>query len=170
VLFLGTLPGPLLTVALSTLGLLSQLSRPTVSLLDRLPGIPVFASVDRNPTTEADPDIMIVRPDAALMGIIATWTRDELKRQFQQRAEPPRLVILDLDFSSDLDIMSLDVLAKLDKYLAEQRSRLWLANVHAGVRDMLDRAESVHSLGRIPRYRSVDDARAAFRAEASDRS
>ena len=165
VLLLGILPGLLVTVGLSVVILLGRLSRPMVAVLGRLPGTPHFARIDRFPAADAHPDIMVVRPDAPLMSINAAWIRYELRQQFQRRSAKSKLVILDLEFTADLDITSIDVLARLDASLAEQGSILWLANLHAGVRDMLDRGEGVDSVSRIPRYPSVDEAQSAYLAD-----
>ncbi len=170
VLFLGILPGLLMTAGLSLIVVVERFSRPRVSVLGRLPGSAVFGSVDRYPAAETQPDVAIFRPDAPLLFLNAAWVRDEVRRELEARAMPPRLVVLDLEQSADLDVKGLDVIEKLREYLEEHGSSLALANLRGPGRDMLDRAEAEGSVQRIARYLSVEQAVSGERAEEQERS
>jgi len=74
------------------------------------------------------------------------------------------VVVLDLSFTPELDITSLDVLASLHAELDRQGVALWLAGVHAKVLGMLVRSGLADRIGRRHLYRGVEDAVAAARA------
>jgi MFS superfamily sulfate permease-like transporter len=167
VLFLGILPGLLLTVALSILLLLGRQSRPQSAVLGRLPGTRAYLNVERHPEVETEPGLLIFRLDSPLMFINATWVRDALRERLGQAEPPARVVLFDLEFSSALDIKSLDVLAGLTTDLQQQGIELWLANVHAGVREMLDRGGLTTRIGDTRFYHTIDEAVVDFRAGAA---
>jgi hypothetical protein len=81
------------------------------------------------------------------------------------KAEPPlRVVLLDLGFSSGLDIKGLDVLTGLARDLRQQDAELWLANVHRGVLDVLQRGGLAAEIGESRIYRTIADAVSDFRS------
>lgn len=77
-----------------------------------------------------------------------------------------RIVLLDLQFTPDLDVESLDVLTALRSELFQRGVALWLANVRAEVRDLLGRSGLTEAVGETQVYRTladaVPDARAAL--------
>ncbi|MGH7754408.1 MAG: SulP family inorganic anion transporter, partial [Gemmatimonadales bacterium] len=163
VVFLGILPGLLIAAGLSVLLVVGRLSRPVVPVLGRVPETDVFARVDRYPDAEVEPGVLVVRPDAPLLFFNATWVRDEVRGLVEQHKAGLRAVILDLELSADLDVTGADALAKMDSYLRERGVGLALANLHAGVRTMLERTEAAEGGRRTPAYLSVEEAVAAQR-------
>jgi SulP family sulfate permease len=158
VLFLGILPGFLLGVALSVLLLLEKLSRPRTAVLARVPGTRAYVNAERHPEAEPEPGVVIIRLDAPLLFINATWMRDAVRDRIAQAAVPPRVVVLDLDVSFALDIKGLDVLTGLAKDLGEQGITLWLANVHADAREMLVKGGVAEVIGESHIYQTIDAA------------
>jgi MFS superfamily sulfate permease-like transporter len=156
--FLGILPGLLITVGLSVMLLLSRESRPLTSALGRIPGTDAFANVEVIPEASVRDDVLIFRLDAALMFINATWMRDVLT----QRETPLKVALLDLSVSPDLDIKRLDVLAKLNDYVGERGSTLWIASAHKAVCVQLIGGEEIGTIARIPRFLTIGEALAAM--------
>jgi high affinity sulfate transporter 1 len=167
VLFLGILPGLLITAGLSVLLIVGRQSRPSMSVLGRLPGADEYVSIANHPEAEAPPAMLLFRIDAPLLFINASWMRDGLREQLAKAPNPPSIVVLDLEFSLDLDIKSIDTLANLHDYLRDRGSALWLAGLHAQVELMLERAIESDSLAPLPRYRSVADAVAAAKSPST---
>jgi MFS superfamily sulfate permease-like transporter len=164
VLFLGILPGLLLTVALTVVMVLGRLSRPRTSLLARIPGTRAFVDAEGLAESETEPGLLIFRLDAPLMFINATWMRDALHDRMGKAEPPLRVVLLDLGFSSGLDIKGLDVLTGLARDLRQQDAELWLANVHRGVLDVLQRGGLAAEIGESRIYRTIADAVSDFRS------
>jgi sulfate permease, SulP family len=67
------------------------------------------------------------------------------------------VVLLDLSFTPELDIESVNVLGSLRSELERQGVALWLAGVHAQVLEMLDRSGLADQIGRGHLYRDVAD-------------
>jgi MFS superfamily sulfate permease-like transporter len=162
VLILGILPGLLVTAGLSVIMLIGLQSRPSTSILGRLPGTPAYLSVANHPEAETNSGLMLFRLDAPLMFINANWMRDALREQFAAQPVRPDVVVIDLEGSHDLDIKGIDTIARLDDYLRDEGAELWLAGVRTPVRVMLDRAVTSGSLRSLPIYQTVNQAVDAF--------
>jgi high affinity sulfate transporter 1 len=158
VLVLGVVPGLLLTVVLTVLLLMGHLSRPPSSLLGGLPGTRVFVSTDRHPEAIVDPEVLIFRPDVPLIFINAGWLRDSFRERLRQADPPPRVVVIDLQMSADLDIKGLDALTQIADELSERGVELRLANVHAPVQDMLRRGGLATKIGESRIFWTIGEA------------
>ena len=167
VLLLGVLGGLLLAVVISILLLLGRQSRPGSSVLGRVPPGDVYVAVDHEPAARTEPGLVVLRLDAPLLFINAKLLRDRVREQLAAEA-PVRIVLLDLQFTPDLDVESLDVLNALRGELLQRGVALWLANVRAEVRDLLRRSGLTEAVGEARVYRTladaVPDARAALRS------
>lgn len=165
VLVLGILPGLLIAVALSVVLLLSRFGRPDTVEVAPIPGANAVASIANNPGISAPEGMMILRPDLPLLFVNASWIRDDVNAQIDARESVPRVVVFDLETTSDLDVTDLDVLAGLQRDLARTGAQLWLTNVRADVRAMLDRGELTGAIGQDRIFLSVADAVAAYDPE-----
>jgi high affinity sulfate transporter 1 len=139
VLVLGVLKGLIVGVVISAGMLLVRTSRPGASV-------------------RAEPGLLVYRLDAPLLYVNAKRLRDAVQAQVGDAATPVRAVVLDLSFSSELDIESVNVLASLRHELDRRGVALWLAGVHAGELEMLGRSGLADSIGRSRLSRGVEDA------------
>jgi sulfate permease, SulP family len=158
VLVLGVLPGLLLSIVLSILLLLGRESRPSGSVLGNLPGTRAFVDVQKNPEAVVEPKILIYRLDYPLMFINASWMRESLRERVRAADPSPLIVILDMQFSHELDIQGLDKLTRIEAELRESGIELWLANVHFHVDEMLRRGEVTTKIGEDHIFRTLDEA------------
>jgi MFS superfamily sulfate permease-like transporter len=158
VLVLGVLPGLLLAIVLSILLLLGRESRPKSSIVGNLPGTRAFVDTVRYPEALVDPQILIFRLDSPLMFVNASWMRERLRERVRAAEPQPRVVMLDMQFSHELDIAGLDKLARIEDDLNESGIELWLANVHFKVSEMLQRGGLAAKIGEDRIYRSLDEA------------
>lgn len=165
VLVLGILPGLLIAVALSVVLLLGRFGRPDTLEVAPIPGANAVASIVNNPGISAPEGMMILRPALPLLFVNASWIRDDVNAQIDARESVPRVVVFDLETTSDLDVTDLDVLAGLQRDLARKGAQLWLTNVRADVRAMLDRGELTGAIGQDRIFLSVADAVAAYDPE-----
>jgi MFS superfamily sulfate permease-like transporter len=162
VLVLGILPGMLIAVALTILLLLSRLSRPAAAKLVRDPESGATVSAQRNPGLEPEPGLLVFRLDAPLLFVNASWMRDSLQSGIEQENEPPRVVVLDMELSPELDLTGLAALETVHRDLQEKGQELWLANVHGKVRDLLEKGGLTKVIGEDRIYRTLDVAYADF--------
>jgi sulfate permease, SulP family len=162
-LALGILSGLITAVILSLILLLVHISRPTVSTLGRTSqGAHVSIASDAAAVTQ--PGLLVLRLDAPLLFLNAKHLRDVVRVALRDATTPVRVVLLDLAMSADLDVESRDVLERLGAQLGESGVQLWLTEVRAVVRAILERPDAEGLLVRLPTYPTVDAAVAAFRS------
>jgi high affinity sulfate transporter 1 len=138
-LLLGILPGLITAVLLTLLMVLVRLARPTTTPVGRRPD-GSLASLGASPDAHAVPGLVALRLDAPLLFLNAALLRDEVRAAVRAATPPARVVIVDIEATSELDIGSLDVLVRLAEQVREDGAELWLAPARAGVRSVLERA------------------------------
>jgi sulfate permease, SulP family len=164
VLALGVLQGLIVAVVASVGLFLVRTSRPSASVLGRDPDAGIWVARELAPEARTEPGLLVYRLNAPLLFVNAKRLRDGIRAEVRLAATPVRVVVLDLSFTPDLDIESLDVLASLHQELAGQGVALWLAGVHAKVLDLLVRGGLADRIGRRHLYRGVEDAVDSARA------
>jgi MFS superfamily sulfate permease-like transporter len=102
--------------------------------------------------------VLVYRLNAPLLFVNAKRLRDGIRAELRDADPAVRVVPLDLSFTPELDLESVDVLASLRHELDGQGVALWLAGVHAEVEDMLARSGLADDIGRHRLYRTVEDA------------
>jgi MFS superfamily sulfate permease-like transporter len=128
------------------------------SVLGRLPGTGAWVAVDHEPDARTEPGLLVFRLDAPLLFINAKPLRDRLRALLDAARPPVRIVLLDLQFTHDLDVESVNVLAALHAELAGRGVALWLGNVRAGAREVLRRSGLAAAVGEARLYRTLADA------------
>jgi MFS superfamily sulfate permease-like transporter len=161
----GLLRGVLIGVAISMVQLIRQASRPHVALLGRIPGTQRFSDRDRHLDNELIPGVMIFRPEAGLVYFNVDHVLDRIQERMQAEAQVPRLLVLDLSATPQMDLQSAHALAGLIRKLAASGTRVQLVEARSSVRDRLRSVCSEGTLGPLNRLGSVSDAVAAFLQE-----
>ena len=122
--------GVMIGALISLVQLVRVSSRPHVALLGRIPGTRRFSDCDRHADNELIPDVMIFRPESALVYFNVDNVCDAILNRV--RAEPtlPKLVILDLSAAPLVDMQSAYTLASMaDELTAEASSSTRLNRV-----------------------------------------
>jgi sulfate permease, SulP family len=158
VVVLGVVPGLLVAVLISMAVLLVSFSRPSASRMGRLPGSNAYVAVDHEPEAIADDRVLVYRLNAPLLSLNAKHLGDLLRREAGAADPPPRLVVLDMTFTSDLDVGTLDVLGALHRELGERGIVLALGSVRGEVATMLDRSGLAATIGADRIHRRLEDA------------
>ena len=156
VLVFGMLNGLLFAIAFSLAMLLQTLARPRLSELGRL-GAHDYVSLKRFPKATRTPDVLVLRPEEPLLFANADPVL-ALARLTIQRVPSPKLVVLSLEESPDLDGSSLESLAEFSAWLQKRQVELRLARLKDSARDALLRAGLVQLPATALEYSSVDDA------------
>lgn len=153
------LTGIAIAAVLSLLAILYQASRPYLAVLGRLPGEPpAFGDLARHPHARALPGTLVLRPDVALHFVNASVAKDEVARAIAGADPTPRVVILDLSASTDLDVAATDALVELLADLHARGIELRLAHARAGVRDRMRRTGFLAELGEDHVFMSTQQA------------
>ena len=134
VLFIDVLQGMIIGVVASLVFVIYRSSRPHVSSLGRVPGVPgAYSDLGRHPENTPVPGVLIVRVDGQLYYANALTVRDNVKAMIAELASPPRAVILDSAAWDEIDVTSTDVLKGLVKELHGSGIDVYWAEVHAPV-------------------------------------
>jgi len=158
VLVLGILQGVMVAAFLSLALVIKAAASPSVSILGRVPGTRDFRDLDRHPDVEPIPGVLVIRPNAALVYFNAESVEERVLELIAEQRTKLERVVLDLSFSSVIDVSTARMLAGLHDELAERGITLVLAETHHSVRELLDAARLEEAL-RVPGRRiSIADA------------
>ena len=158
VILTSALAGMVIAVTLSLLVILFQASRPYIAVLGRLHGAEhVFGDLERHDARPL-PGLLIVRPDVPLYFLNVTVAKDQILALVEAATDPPRVVILDLSATADLDITTVDALRDLLAALRRRGTLLRLAQVRGSVRDRLRVTGLLAELGESAVFIALDEA------------
>jgi MFS superfamily sulfate permease-like transporter len=100
VLALGVLQGLILAVVVSVGELLIRSSRPSRSVLGRLPGSTTFVARENAPEARTVPGMLVYRLNAPLLFVNAKRLRDGIRAELRDADQRvPKVVLLDLSFA-----------------------------------------------------------------------
>jgi high affinity sulfate transporter 1 len=140
VLVLGILEGLVVAAAASLVLVIQRLSRPTVGPLARDPASGAWGLAANHPGWERDPAVLVVRSDGPVFYPNAGYVKERVLAEVAAAEPAPRVVVLDLSASGELDVQDVDTLAELADALARDGIELRLASVRAAAAEMLRRA------------------------------
>jgi MFS superfamily sulfate permease-like transporter len=161
---LGVLPGIGIAVALSILNVFRHAWWPHQAVLGRTEEAYGFHDLEFHEETEHLPGLVLYRFDAPLLFVNARSLREEVRRLVT--VEPrPRWLVLAAEPITDLDTTAADMLADLDRELAEGGTRLVFAELKDVVRQKIERYELVDALDPSRYFPTVRAAVEAYQAE-----
>lgn len=165
VLTFGLLDGVMIGVAISLVQVVRVSSRPHVALLGRIPGTRRFSDCDRHSDNEIIPNVMIFRPESALIYFNVDNVCDAILNRVRAATKLPKLVVLDLSAAPLVDMQSAHTLAGMAEELTAKGIQFHAVEPRSSVRDRL-RHENVDSkLGGINRFATVADVIDHFQLE-----
>lgn len=159
VILIDVLQGMLLGLLCSLLLMVYRSSRPHLSTLGRVPGIPgSYSDVTRHPENVPVPGLVILRLDAPLYYANALTVRDQIKQMIADTQPPPAALLLDASVQDGLDVTSDDMLQGLVKGLHDQGVAVYTAEVHAPVLGFGRKTGLIDLIGADHIFPSVDAA------------
>lgn len=159
VIFIDVLEGMLIGLVASMLFVIYRSSRPHVSSLGRVPGIPgAYSDMGRHLENIPVPGVLIVRLDGQLYYANAPTYRDQVKALIEGFESPPRAVIFDSSAWYEIDVTSSDILEKLVKELQERDIEVYLADVHAPVLEYAGQTGLLEVIGEKHVFSTLDEA------------
>jgi SulP family sulfate permease len=148
VLFIDVLEGMIIGLVASVLLILYRSSRPHISSLGRLPGIPgAYSDLNRHPENNTVPGVLILRLDAPMYYANALTVKEQVKALVDAAQPPPRAVVLDAAGQDSLDLTSVEVLKGLVLELKEKGIAIYVAEVHAPVLEFGQRTGLMEIIG-----------------------
>ena len=160
----GPVNGVLLGAAISIVLLLRQASRPRVIELARVPGTTLFADRSRHPDTAAQPGVLVVRCESALLYFNVEFVRERVFEILKARAEPIRLVVFALGTVPNVDLAGAELLAELHRSFRARSIAFRVADARGEVRDALRRIGFEREHGPLETGQTVDAVVAAWQA------
>lgn len=157
VLTFGLLRGVMLGALISLVQLARVSSRPHVALLGRIPGTRRFSDRDRHQDNELIPDVMIFRPESALIYFNVDHVCEAILNRVGVEATPPKLIVLDLSAAPIVDMQSARTLAGMVDELTAMSIQFHAVEPRSSVRDRLRREGVDIKLGGIDRFTMVAD-------------
>ena len=159
VLFIDVLQGMIIGLVASVLLVLYQSSRPHIASLGRLPGIPgAYSDLERHPETTAVPGVLIVRLDAPMYYANALTVRERMKALVAGTQPSARALVLDAAGQDSLDVTSVEVLKGLLGELKGEGIAIYVAELHAPVREFSRRTGLLEIIGENHIFPTVDAA------------
>jgi len=158
VLALGVLPGLGIAVALSLAILIYRASRPHAAVLGRVPRSKTYSDVSRHPENETFPGLLIFRLDGQLFFANAGFAIDRLNGLLSDMTPSPRVVIWNMESTTDLDVTAAEALLRLANNLRDSGRDLVFARVGSAVIEMFRRCGLLDLLGEDHLFLTVDAA------------
>jgi len=161
VIFLGTLNGILVAVALSIVVLFIESNRPAVYELAHKPGTTVYRPrSSEHPDDEIVPGLLIVRPEGRLHFANARFVGDRMWQLVHE--QKPRVLAVDMRAVPDVEYTALKALIEGERQLADAGTTLWLVALNPAVLDVVMRSPLGARLGRERMHMSLTQAVDAF--------
>ncbi len=155
----SVLVGMLIAVGLSLASLLYRASRPYIAVLVEVEGrTQAFADLSRHPEGHPVPGMLLLRLDAPIYFFNANVARGEVLKLLDESSPRPRVVVLDIGATGDLDTTTSDMLRDLVGRLRGEGVEVALAQVKGPVRDRMRRAGLIDLIGEDRLYRTVGEA------------
>jgi high affinity sulfate transporter 1 len=159
VLLIDVLEGMIIGVVASLIIVIYRSSRPHLSSLGRVPGVPgAYSDLIRHPENTPIPGVMILRLDAPMYYANALTVRDRAKALIEEAGTPPRAVIFDAAAQDAIDVTSTDTLKSLVKELRAKNIVVYFAEVHAPIREFSRRTGLLELVGEDKVFPTVDAA------------
>jgi MFS superfamily sulfate permease-like transporter len=157
VLLIDVLQGMVIGLVASLLFVVYKTSRPHISSLGRVPGVPgAYSDLTRHPESMPVPGVLIVRVDGQLYYANALTVRDRVKAMIAEMESPPRAVIFDSTSQEQIDVTSTDLIRGLVKELHGKGIDVYLAEVHAPVLEYGRKTGLLESIGEDHVFPTVD--------------
>ena len=160
-LSLGIEQGILVGVATSLGWFVYKTTVPHVAVLGRLPesqaDVGVYRNIERHPTAEQIPGVLLLRVDAPLFFGNTSFLKQTLKELESERTDL-RAVVLDATAITDLDASAGAAFQEIIEDHTDRGVELWLAGIRGPVMDVMERSHLVEQIGADHFVLRVEDA------------
>jgi SulP family sulfate permease len=163
VLSLGVLYGVLAAVGLSILDLLRRVARPHDSVLGFVPGVAGMHDIDDYPQAQLEPGLLIYRYDAPLFFANAEDFRKRATAAVDDNPDPVQWFVLNAEANVEVDLTALDALDQLRADLSRRGIVFAMARVTWHLREALDAAGLLDTIGEDRIFATLPTAVAAYR-------
>jgi high affinity sulfate transporter 1 len=165
---LGVLNGVLVAIGATFAYLLHKMMYPRDALLGRVPGRDGFYKLHRRPDARPVPGLTIALIQGDLLFFNADHVHARLRAIVDAEPAGKRWFVLDASAITQVDSTAAAMLEEVRADLAGRDIALGLAELHAEVHGLLDRAGLIAAIGPDMIFDDLDDALRAFGATISE--
>lgn len=165
---LGVLNGVLVAIAATFAYLLHEMMHPRDALLGRVHGHDGFYKLHRRADARPVPGMTIALVQGDLLFFNADHVHARLRGIADAMPASTRWLVLDASAIARVDSTAAAMLEEVRADLAARGVALGFAELHAEVRDLLNRAGLLAAIGPAMTFDDLDDALRAFEADARD--
>lgn len=165
---LGVLNGVLIAVAATFVYLLRKTMFPRDAMLGRVPGHDGFYKLHRTPEAQPVPGLAICLIQGSLLFFNSDYVGTRLRSIAEDVPAGTRWLLIDASAMPQIDSSAAAMLLELCGALKERGISLGFAELHAEVRDMLQRAGVIDCTGAAMVFDIVEDAYQAFLVRAEN--
>ncbi len=169
VALVGVLQGIVIAVALSVIYIFKRAWAPYSTVLGLAPGDDVYHDIQRTPTAEQVPGLIIIRWAAPLFFANAHQFRDRIRELIAASTTPPKWVLVAAEPITDIDTTAGSMLADLDLELNSAGIHLAFAELQSAVRDAIIRYGLLETVDEDHFYDSVPEAVEGYRQHQARR-
>lgn len=155
---LGVLNGVVIAIGATLVYLMQKLMYPRDALLGRIPGREGFYKLHRFQGAQPVPGMTVCLIQGSLLFCNSDYVKSRLERIARERAGDGTWLVVDASAIPQLDSSGAAMLDELRSELAAANIALGLAEMHADVRALLDRAGVSARIGAGMIFASLDDA------------
>jgi sulfate permease, SulP family len=157
VLLIDVLQGMVIGLLASLVFVIYRSSRPHISILGWVPGIPgAYSDLRRHPENIPVPGVMIFRLDGPIYSANALTVRDHIKAMIGAAEPPPGAVIFDAGAQDLIDLTSVEILRGLISELQRKGICVHMAVVHTPLREFAAHAGMIGLLTKEQVFVTVD--------------
>ncbi len=164
----GVIPGILLGVAISLIGLIDRISRPMDAVLQEVPGRG-YHDIGDTVDVQTVPGLIAYRFYAPLLFSNSGYFTERVRELIAASPNPVRWFLLDAQAITDIDVTASEALLSLKEELRDKGIVLKIARANRPLREILQRAGITHDLGEANFFPSVHKGVAAFLEQSSER-
>ncbi len=161
VLTFGILKGVLIAAVTSIVYLIARTTAPAVVVLGKVKGSTQYTDIGRHPENEEISHVKIVRVEASLFYFNQQFVYNHIM-EIISKATEPKLLVLDMSSSPNVDVSASKMLVKLQRELSGRGVSLRIVNALSEAREMLRKQGIEHSIGHISRKLTTDQIIAEF--------
>jgi SulP family sulfate permease len=167
---LGVLNGVIIAIGATFAYLLHKMMYPRDALLGRVPGRDGFYKLHRRPEAKPVPGMTIFLIQGSLLFFNADHVQARLRAVIDGLPAGTRWLVLDASAVTQVDSTAAAMLEEVRAALADRGVALGLAELHADVRELLDRAGLLAAIGPEMIFEDLEDAASAFEAQGAGSS
>jgi sulfate permease, SulP family len=165
VLLTDVLEGMMIGLLASLLWFIYRATRPHLASLGRVPGHEdVFTDISRHPENVQVPGLLILRLNSTMFYANAQSVHDQTMKLVDEADPAPRAVLIDAIAQDALDVTSVEIMKKTFVELQQRGIEVFLAEVHAPVREFSQRVNKAELVPEDHMFPSVPAAVDAFEA------